>query len=455
MKRRRIPWLALALCCLAPLTATADKSAINLPNLETFTLANGLAVTVLHTDTAPVVAVQVWYHAGSKDEPRDRRGSAHMFEHMMFKGTQHVRSEAHAQFLNGLGGYVNAQTDEDATHYINTLPAEHMDFAIRLEAERMRNLLFRPEMIATEREVVKEEIRRQENSPLTKGFLRFLAIAYTKHPYAWTAGGNLNDLDATSPADLKKFYDAYYEPNNAMLVVVGKVSAADVKASAEKWFGPIAKAAEPPRPARDNVEPMQTAKKREVVEPGQVGLALIGFHIPAAKEKDVYPLQVAAILLGAGESSRLKQRLKAIDKKTKRPLAIEAGMEAIVREDPGMAIALGAYLDPAQGDVIEAAIFDELAKLGASGPSPDELRKAKNQVQSGFVFSLENVQGLAEAIGRSWIHTGNPGSFLRDVDEIEKVTPADVSRVVKQYFQPDKATIVVIPPFTQKSEKKP
>lgn len=449
MKRRRIPWLALALC-LAPLTATADKSAINLPNLETFSLANGLAVTVLHTDAAPIVAVQVWYHAGSKDEPRDRRGSAHMFEHMMFKGTQHLRSEAHAQFLNGLGGNVNAQTDEDATHYINTLPAEHMDFAIRLEAERMRNLLFRPDMIAGEREVVKEEIRQQENSPLAKGFLRFLAIAYTKHPYAWTAGGNIADLDATSPEDLKKFYDAYYQPNNAMLVVVGKVTAAQVKASAEKWFGPIAKGAEAPRPSHANAEPVQTAKKREVVEPGQIGLALVGFHIPAAKEKDIYPLEVASIVLGAGESSRLKQRLKTIDKKTKRPLALEAGMESIVREEPGMAIALGAFLDPAAGDVIESAIFDELAKLGASGPTSDELRKAKNQVQSGFVFSLENAAGLAEAIGRSWIHTGNPGSFMRDVDEIEKVTAADVQRVVKTYFQPDKATIVVIPPFTQK-----
>ena len=114
-----------------------------LPTIETFTLANGLQVAVLRSDAAPVVAVQVWYHAGSKDEPRDRRGSAHMFEHMMFKGTQHVRAEAHAQFVNGVGGYVNAQTDEDATHYINTLPADYLDFAIQLEAERMRNLLFR------------------------------------------------------------------------------------------------------------------------------------------------------------------------------------------------------------------------------------------------------------------------------------------------------------------------
>jgi zinc protease len=446
---RLIPIVTALAVAIAPgaALAQAPKAAVaKLPAVETFALANGLEVAVLRTDGAPVVSVQVWYHAGSKDEPRDRRGSAHMFEHMLFKGTKHVRAEAHAQYLSGLGGYVNAATDEDATHYINTLPADYLDFAIQLEAERMRNLLFRPEMIVAEREVVKEEIRQQENSPIAKGFLRFLEVAFTKHPYAWTAGGKLADLEATTLEDLRKFYDAYYQPNNALLVVAGKVSIDEVKKSAETWFGSIPKAGEPPRPAKAAPEPKQTAKRREVVEPGQIGLTLIGFHIPPAKDKDVYALQVASIVLGAGESSRLKVRLKSVDKKTKRPLALDGGMEAIVREDPGMTIALGAYLDPAQGTGVEAAIFDEIAKLGAKGPKPDELRKAKNQVQAGFVFSLENAQGLAEAIGRSWIHTGNPSSFMKDVDQIEKVTAADVSRVVKQYMTPDLATVVVIPP---------
>ena len=424
-----------------------EKSAIaHLPTIETFQLANGLKVSFLELDTAPVVAVQLWYHAGSKDEPRDRRGSAHMFEHMMFKGTEHVRSEAHAQMLNGVGGYSNAATDEDATHFIDTLPADYLDFAVQLEAERMRHLLFRTDMIATEREVVKEEIRQQENSPIAKGFLRFLEVAYTKHPYAWTAGGNIKDLDATTPDDLHKFYDAYYQPNNAMLVVVGKATLDQVKKAAEKYFGTIPKAADPPRPAQAAQEPAQTMKRHEAVEPGQVGITLIGWHIPAARDKDVYALQVASIILGAGDSSRIKVRLKATDAKTKRPLALDGGMEALIHEDPGMVIELGAYLQPDQAAPVEAAIFDEVGKLGAKGPSPDELRKAKNQVQSGFVFSLEHAQGLAEAIGRSWILTGDPSTFMRDVDEIEKVGAADVERVVKQYMQPDRATVVIIPP---------
>lgn len=428
--------------------AAKGKTAIaKLPTIETFELANGMKVAFLGLDTAPVVAVHVWYHAGSKDEPRDRRGSAHMFEHMMFKGTQRMRAETHAQYLNGLGGYVNAQTGEDATHYINVVPSDYMDFVVQLEAERMRNLLFRKEMIDVEREVVKEEIRQQENNPVIKGVLRFLEIAFTKHPYAWTAGGSLKDLDATTPEDLRKFYDAYYQPNNAMLVIVGKTTRDQVKASAEKYFGSIPKAAEPPRPANAAAEPPQTAKRREVAaEPSQIGLTLMGWHIPAAKEKDVYALQLASLILGQGESSRLKIRLKAKDPKTKKPFALDGGVETLVREHPGMIVAIGAYLDKAQIEGVEAIIAEEVAKLGKAGPTADELRKVKNQVQAGFVFSLEQAQGLAEAIGRSWINTGDPTSFLRDVDEIEKVTAADIKRVVTTYFTTDKATTVVIPP---------
>jgi zinc protease len=431
-----------------PALAAPDspKTIGKLAALESFALTNGLQVAVLHDDAAPVVSVQVWYHAGSKDEPRDRRGAAHMFEHMMFKGTAHVRPEGHAMSLNALGGYSNAATDEDSTHYNDMLPASYLDYAVQLEAERMRNLVFRRPMIDVEREVVKDEIRQQEQQPIAQGLQRCLAVEFLKHPYAWTAAGTVRDLDQMSTDDLKKFYDAYYQPNNAMLVVVGKVSAADVKASAEKWFGAIPKAAEPPRPAAAAAEPAQTTRRRTVVEAGPVGLALIGWHVPEAKSKDVYALQVASLVLGGGDASRLKIRLKTPDPKTGRPLALDAGTETIVREDPGVAIALGAYLDPAQGDAIEAAILDEVGKLAAKGPGADELRRAKTQLQTGYVFSLETTQGLAEAIGRSWILTGDAAGYARDPDEIEKVTAADVQRVAKQYLAPDRATVVVIPP---------
>jgi zinc protease len=433
----------------APKSKAAPKSALALPQLETFTLDNGLQVAFMHRDGAPVAAVEVWYHVGSKDEPRDRRGSAHMFEHMMFKGTEHLPPEAHAKELNRLGGYVNAATTEDATHYVDILPADYVDFAIRLESERMRHLLFRDDMVKTEREVVKEEIRQQDNNPLLKALTQFLAAAYTAHPYAWTAGGNLKDLDATSPADLKRFYDAYYQPNNALLVVVGNVTRAQVEDAAKKYFGAIAKAPAPPRPADSATEPPQTDTRTVKAEPGQIGVIITGFHIPAAKDKDIYGLQVLSLILGGGESSRLTQRMKTpVDPKAKnaRPLGVAAGAQALVHEHPGLFLVFGAFLDPAQQQAVQDALFDEIKKIATKGPLPDELRKAKNQIQASEVYGLENVDGIAEQIGESWILTGDPAHWLHEVDEFEKVTAADVQRLAKTYLDIKNATVVIVPP---------
>jgi len=430
----------------APPAAAPKPGALKLPTVERFKLENGLEVAYMRHDAAPVVAVEVWYHVGSKDEARDRRGSAHMFEHMMFKGTERVRPEAHGNFISGLGGDVNAHTTEDATAYLQMVPADQLDFVLELEAERMRHLLFRDDMIATEREVVKEEIRQQDNDPITQGLLRFLQIAYTAHPYAWTAGGTIGDLDRTTAADLKAFYDTYYQPSNALVVVVGAVELAQVKALVEKRFGSIPGAPPPPRPAAAAVEPAQTAARKDTVAAGQIGIVFAGWKIPPAKHDDIYALQVLSLVMGAGDSARLRQRIKAADPKTKQPLGVEAASPILVREDPGLFLAIGVYRDAAGAGPIEAAINDELAKLIAKPPAADELRKAKNQVLSAFVFGLDSPLGLAEQIGQSWILTGDPGQFLRDVDAIERVTSADLARVAKTYLTPERATVVVVPP---------
>jgi zinc protease len=434
---------ATALIAVLPSVVSAAPAP---PQIETFTLGNGLQVAFMRTDTAPVVTIQLWYHAGSKDEPRDRRGTAHMFEHMLFRGTAHVRDGAHQQFLAALGGTSIAQTDEDSTHFVDTLPAAYMDFAVQLEAERMRNLVFRKEVIDGDRDLIKDEIRQREAQPLAKGFLRLLAGAFTKHPYAWDAGGNAKELDAVTAEDLKKFYDAYYQPNNAILVIVGKTTLEQVKASAEKWFGPIPKAGDPPRPSKDAEEPEQTAKKKVSGDPNMVPLTVIGWHIPPAKHPDIYALQLTSVILGAGDGARFKVRLKTPDPKTKQALALEAGAEAVIREDPGLIVALGAYRDPAQADAIETALLDEVGKLGTVGPTDVELRRAKSQVASAFTFSLDNTQGFADALGRSWILTGDPKTFVKDVDKVDKVTAADIQRVVKTYLKPERATVVVLPP---------
>jgi zinc protease len=415
--------------------------------VETFTLANGLSVAFMRLEHAPALAVQVWYRAGSKDEPKDRRGSAHMFEHMMFRGSQKVRPEDHATFLGSVGGIVNAQTEEDATHFINTVPVGYLDFTLQLEADRMRGLLFRDDVVKTEREIVKEEIRQSLNVPITRGFWRFLSIAFSKHPYAWTAAGTIADLDATSPTDLKKFYDAYYQPNNALIVVVGNTTLDQVKAAVTKQFGSIPAGATPPRPSLTSQEPVQTAARRQVVEASQLGLVLTGYKIPPARHPDIYALQIASLILGGGESSRLRVAIKKPVPALQRTLGIDAGVQAQIREEPGLWVMLAAFLNADDTAALEAMMMKHVAQLAGPNPATStELRQAKNQIQSSLVFSLENSTGMAEQIGRSWILTEDPKAFLRDVDALEKVTAVDVQRVIKQYLTPERATTLIIPP---------
>jgi zinc protease len=447
---RRSP-LLLVFFSIGATAATAAPSK-QLATIETVELANGLRVAFARVDSAPVVSVQLWYHVGAKDEPSGKKGVARLVEHSMFKGSEHVRADSHAQMLAARGGYVHATVDEDSTHYIDTVPAEYMDFAMELEADRMRRMLVRKPAIDNERELVKDEMRQVNASP----FLRLHAAVFTKHPYASGAGGNPADVDKVTAEDVKAFYDAYYQPNDALLVVVGKTSFDRVKAAAEKYFGSIAKGAQPPRPSADARDPEQTAKRREVVDPAGVGIVMIGWHIPAAREKDIYALQVASMVLGVGEGSRIKARLKAPDGK-KPPVALDGGVQGVVVEDPGVMIAVGVFREPTGGDAVEAAMLDEINKVATKGIDAAELRRAKEQIESGFTFSVDRAQGLAEAVGRSWILTGDPSRGVRDLDEIDKVSAADVQRVVKQYLSADRATTLVVPPImpTKPNPNKP
>jgi len=433
--------IVLVLCALTGSAAAADPP-FPRPDLKEWSLDNGMSVLYLGVHKAPVVTVQVWYHAGSKDEQRDLTGSAHMFEHMMFKGTRHVPPEMHARFVSGVGGVYNAFTREDVTGYHQTLPKQYLDFTLQLEAERMRNLLIRKEMVDVEREVVKEELRlRFENSPIAKAFESFRALAYTKHPYSWMAAGSKEDLDRLTPADLQKFYDRYYQPNNAVLIVVGDVSEEEVRAGAQKYFGPIPRGAEPPRPAKAAPEPKHDKPRRETAPPAQLGVIIGGYLIPAARSEDLFPLRVLSVILSGGESSRLHQRVVRRDRS-----GVFAAGQLMALEDPGLFVLLGAYLAAEQGPKVEEAMLDEIGRVQREKVSDVELIKAKNQLSAGFVFGLEDVDGIAEQIGSSKLVVGDARAWIDDYEKLQQVTAADVQRVAKEYLQPEGLTMVVVPP---------
>lgn len=428
-----------------PGATPAGKSALaKLPPIETFALSNGLSVALVRTEIVPAVSVQLWYRAGSKDEPRDRRGLSQVMARAMWKGSARVRPDAHAQLVAALGGQVNGGADEDSSHFGDDMPKGYLDFAIQLEAERMRSLQLRESMIKAEREQLAAEMRQEDSSPLAKGLRRLLELAFTKHSYAWPAGGVVGDLQAIALADVQRFYTTYYVPNNALLVVVGDVTADEVRASAEKHFGPMP-ATPINRTVTADTEPPLSVQRREVTAPGQLGVVLIGYGVPAATSPDWPALQLAAAILGSGDGSRIKQRLRAAGKE----IGLDGGVSVQPREHPSLFIALAAYRDAASGQAVEAALIDELQKLAQRGPTAVELRTAKTQLQTRAAYSMESGNGLATQLGRSWILTGDVKAFAGDIDRLEAVKPEDIKRVLSTYLRPERSTILQVPPATK------
>jgi len=422
----------------------ATPASVPAPRLDvkTWSLPNGLQVLFLADHKAPIATVQVFYHVGSKDEHVGIRGVAHMFEHLMFKGSTHVPPEEHARLLKEVGGSVNAFTTEDVTAYHDTVPPSYVGFALQLEAERMRNLKLFPTTIDSERHVVEEEKRlRIDNDPVGKAIERFRALAYTQHPYNWTAIGTIEDLEKVTPADCQRFYDTYYQPNNATLIIVGDLDEQTARKLVDQHFGPIPRG---PQAARTYpTEPPQTQPRTETMQiEVQIPVIVGGYHIPRAADSDIPALEVLATILSAGDSSRLTQRLVRRDH-----LAIAAGGVTEAMEDPGLFIIYAAYLPDKDGTKVQAALSEEIARVREAQVAADELEKAKNDLSAGFIFGLETVDGIAQRLGLAQYVEGDWHRFIEGATRYLAVTADDVQRVAKKYLVDTNFTrVTLVPP---------
>jgi zinc protease len=421
-----------------PKKTAPDKS---VPAVKQWELANGLKVIFVPDHKAPIVTVQVFYHTGAKDEPPGKRGIAHMFEHMMFKGSTHVPPEEHARFIQIVGGENNAFTQDDATGYHDTVPPSALEFTLKLEAERMRNLKLTQKTIDSERQVVEEELRlRVENSPIGKALKQALALSYKVHPYRINAAGEKKDLDTITPADCQKFYDTYYRPNNAALIVVGDVEEATVKTLAEKYFGPLEKG--PPVTRDTPKEPEQTELRAETLAiPVQLPVIIGSYHVPSGADQDMYALEVLQQVLSSGDSSRLHQRLVRKDK-----TAVAAGGFVFSHEDPGLFLTFALYLPNMDVEKLKAALDEEIAKVSSDKVDAKELQKAKNQLAARAVYQRERVSGLATAIGVNWVVAHDPLRPFNAAQKYDAVTADDVQRVAKKYLIKNNLSMVTLTP---------
>ncbi|MGC2706365.1 MAG: pitrilysin family protein, partial [Candidatus Acidiferrales bacterium] len=440
--------LAAAICVAlvsAPLGAQEKVEEVRPPKLNytTHKLTNGLEVILLEDHEVPIINLQVWYHVGSKDEPPGHTGFAHLFEHLMFKGSAHVAAEEHSRIIESVGGFDNAETGDDVTQFFETFPSNYLERVLWLEADRMGSLNVSEANFKSEREVVKEERRvRVENQPY--GYLQedLRAAAFTVHGYHHTPIGSMEDLDKATIQDVRDFFNTYYKPNNATLVIVGDFESAQALAWTEKYFDGIP-ASSNPIPRLDNPEPPQTAERvvKKSYSNTPLPAVVIGYKIPARYAPDAYPLDLASNILAGGESSRLYQTLVY-----KEQIAVQAAGFGAFSEDPNL---FWAYAIMNQGHTAEEgekALVDVLDGLKTAPVDAKELEKAKNQEISGFVLGRDTDQEKAEALASAAVIGKNPALANTELGHYLTITPADIQRVAKDYFALEHATVLIVTP---------
>jgi len=433
---------AVALLALALATA-----AFAAPEVHEFTLGNGLKVLVKPDRRAPVVVSQVWYKVGSSYETEGLTGISHMLEHMMFKGTESLGPGKFSRIVAAEGGRENAFTGQDYTAYFQSLASDRLEVSLRLEADRMANLLLRDEDFIKEREVVTEERRlRTEDQPESLTYETFQAMAYQTSPYRHPVIGWMSDIEHYSLDDLKGWYRRWYAPNNATLVVVGDVDPPAVRALAERYFGPLKPAAvQSPKP-RPEVE--QVGLRRVVVEaPAKLPYLLFGYKAPTAATRpepwEPYALDVLAAILGGDESSRLQSRLVRGE---------EVAADVGVSYDPydRMTTLFTISAVPAQGrsmDDLEAGVVEEVRRLREEPVLAAELDKVKTQVVAADVYQLDSVFAQAMRLGR--LETVGLGWRTADeyVPRVRAVTPEQVQAVARKYLREEALTMARLKPL--------
>jgi len=429
----------LSLALLLPLAAVAKVSE--------YTLDNGMKVIVKQDHRAPVVVSQVWYKVGSSYEPKGLTGISHALEHMMFKGTEKYGPGEFSRIVSALGGNENAFTSRDYTAYFETLSAQHLERALELEADRMRNLVLDPEEFRKEIEVVKEERRlRTEDKPTGRVYEQFSAVAWRASPYQNPVIGWMHDLENMTLEDLAAWYQKWYAPNNATLVVVGDVEPKDVLELARKHFGSLPESEVPDlKPA---VEPDQVGETRVDVEvPAKQPYVLMGYKTPiigtAAEEWEPYALTVLANVLDGGESARLSRELVRGS-----GIAASAGADyGSYSRLPGMFLLSGTPTDEHTVPEVEKALRDMVASLREELIDEAELKRIVTQAVASKVFEADSLFaqameiGVLETIGLDW------RLVEAEIDALKAVTPEQVRTVAQRYLVDNNLTVATLTPL--------
>ncbi|MBX3185578.1 MAG: insulinase family protein [Labilithrix sp.] len=441
--------LALAIAAsvaLSPIAASAQAPAA--PQLrfqvKRHKLDNGLRVVMLEDHTSPTVAVDVVYDVGGRNEERGRSGFAHLFEHMMFQGSKNVPRGDHFKLVTSHGGTLNGTTSEDRTNYFEMLPSSELALGLWLEADRMKSLDISQKNFENQRAVVKEEYRmRVENAAYVPASIRLQELTFQGYwPYEHSAIGTMRDLDAAELDWVRAFHASYYAPNNAVLSIAGDFEEAEALALVKKYFGDARPQPNVPRFDPPPL-PAQTAPRSTVVEDGHAKLPAVfmGWVIPPSHEPDHYALELAAMLLGDGESSRLHRALVR-----ERSLAIGADAQTGGNRGPDMFELDVKLASGARVDQVVKLVEGQIADVAKLGPSDDDMKKLKNRLRAKFLFGLQSNFARAQKLAEMELYRGDASLLNAELDKYLAVTKDDVKRVTAKYLTPSRRSLVEVKP---------
>ena len=438
--------LAAALLAGGVLTSSTQPAlaASRPPKLqyEITTLPNGLTVVLSEDHSTPIVHVQLVYHVGSKNERPGRTGFAHLFEHLMFKGSKNVQPEAHTSMLASVGGQSNAYTTDDETVFWETVPAQYLPLSLWLEADRMATLRIDKDTFANERDVVKEERRmRVDNQPYGRLNEIIYDQAFTVHPYKHATIGSMEDLEAASVEDVRDFYKTFYVPANATLVIVGDFETPQALTLVNNYMGRVPKS-DRAVPREIPQEPPQTKEKRVTLQqPWPLPAVVVAYHITYDGNPDSYPLHIAAKLLSDGQTSRIYQKLVY-----EKQLAVAAFGSANLIEDPNLFYAVAIVQPGKSPQEVTEALITELDRLRSEPITDHELQRTKNQFARDYILGRESNQQKAQTLAHALVIHHDIKTADGEFDIFQNITIADVQRVARTYFTPENRLVLTLMP---------
>jgi zinc protease len=422
----------------------ALSAAVRPPKLEyqIATLPNGLTVVLEEDHSTPIVHAQLWYHVGSRNEKTGRTGFAHLFEHLMFKGSKNVEPEGHTSMIASVGGQSNAYTQDDVTVFWETVPSQYLPLVLWLEGDRMATLRIDKDTFANERAVVKEERRmRVDNQPYGRLSEIIFDQAFSVHPYKHATIGSMSDLEAAAVEDVRDFYNTYYVPENATLVLVGDFDATQALQLVTQYLGRVPKA-ERPVPRDVPKEPPSTREKRVTLqEPWPLPAVVVAYHITYDGHPDSYPLHIASKVLSDGQSSRIYKKLVYDE-----GIALAASGEANIIEDPNLFYAV-AFIQPGhRPEEAVDALIAEFDRLKAEPITEHELQRAKNQFARDYILGRESNKDKALMLAHAVVIHHDIKTADGEFDIFQKLTTADVQRVARTYFTPENRLVLTLVP---------